>query len=99
MGRRRDGLTRRSEGQFVWYDIWAAVVVLGVVWSVITLLGHGTWVLLAYLFRARRPPPREDSGFTASRDALRDLEEQLARCARGHVIDVDTYVAMHAALE
>lgn len=41
-------------------DAWAVMLVLGVLWALVTVLGHGTWVVLAKLFGAGKSPlPRE----------------------------------------
>lgn len=80
-------------------DVIGTLVVVGLLWALIRLLGHGTWVFLASLFGARRPPVWDDRAIRSSRDSLVDLEEQLARCARDRSIDRTTYAAMRAALE
>ncbi len=78
------------------------LLALFILWVVVTLIGHGSWVLVAAMFGQRKPPlsaSRELDVRTDSQSALRALRQQLARLAELKSVDAQTYAAIHAAIK
>ncbi|MEX2112460.1 MAG: hypothetical protein WD845_04705, partial [Pirellulales bacterium] len=78
------------------------LLVLFILWVVVTLIGHGTWVLLAAMFGQRKPPPRaprEPEVRADPQSALDALGQQLARLADLKSVDAQTYAAIQAAIK
>jgi hypothetical protein len=86
-------------------DATAILLVLGLFWAFVTVLGHGTWVLLARIFGSHRPAapptPRSTPAQRAATPdaALRSLQQQLAEYARAGILKEETYTALRLAID
>src|SRR5262249_7561840 len=91
-----------SGGASAVYEVGGLLCGLIVVLSIVTLLGHGIWVLLAALGRAIfGAPPAEPRPAAPDHDELRDIlgtRRQLERLLERGILDRETYELIQARL-